>query len=502
MKGNTNEAERQLHLNHAYDSFMDLAEILNVPPKALSLNGFLGVAIGAQGSGAHAAHFVPGVNEINLTRTAGAGAMAHEWAHALDHYFANQAGLESGKVPYLTEHAALSATRTVMEKQDDGTWKNVTRNTFSENIRPEIVELFKKIVHAMNKKTINITPEEQAEQLAAMKEDSRKSIDSWLRTIREDFIRNKVEEGDFDKLAERIRNLDLGEGKIAVSGGFSMSPVIAELRNLYKEKAGRVYSLDQIKGLQSNIDHYKYITEKETEEHIPQTRETYTDYSRESAKADKGKSKAYWDTEREKFARAFDAFITDTIEEKAAINTYLSGLEAIPPKGEERKTINQAFRDLIQEIKTRETDKGIEMYSVRGMYSQLEKVVTEKLSEMPAKIQSIPKWLERQGVKPAEMKWMGVEQWLKDNSKDGVINKQKFADFLKENQIEIREVNKGSGANAGAIGKLLPEKLRKAGFNIGMREDGTFRLYKGNRVIEGSSDAGEYQEEVQKFFLS
>ena len=71
-------AERQLHLNHAFDSFMDLATVLGVPPKALSLDGLLGLAIGAQGSGSAAAHFVPGVNEINLTRTSGAGSLAHE----------------------------------------------------------------------------------------------------------------------------------------------------------------------------------------------------------------------------------------------------------------------------------------------------------------------------------------------------------------------------------------------------------------------------------------
>ncbi|MDM7988097.1 MAG: hypothetical protein QUS13_12245, partial [Smithella sp.] len=350
MKGNANEAERQLHLNHAYDSFMDLAEILNVPPKAISLNGFLGVAFGAQGSGAHAAHFVPGVNEINLTRTAGAGAMAHEWGHALDHYFANQAGLESSRAPYITE--------------------SVGSYIDSENIRPEIVSLFNKIVHAMNKKTINVSPEEQAQQFAARKEDAKRRVNLWLKSIKEDFILNKVTEEDFEKLADKIRNNDLGEGRVAVSGGFSMSPVVSELRNLYKEKAGRVYSLDQIKGLQSNIDYYKYIAEKEKEEHIPQTKEVITDYSKESAKLDKGKSKAYWGTEREMFARAFDAFITDTIEEKSAKNTYLSGIEAIPPKGEERKAINQAFRNLIEEIKTRETDKGVEMYSVRGIDNQ------------------------------------------------------------------------------------------------------------------------------------
>jgi hypothetical protein len=69
MKGDTpaKTAERQLHLNHAYDAFLDLAEIIGVPPRAMSLNGMLGLAIGAQGGGKALAHFVPGVNEINLT---------------------------------------------------------------------------------------------------------------------------------------------------------------------------------------------------------------------------------------------------------------------------------------------------------------------------------------------------------------------------------------------------------------------------------------------------
>lgn len=77
-------------------------------------------------------------------------------------------------------------------------------------------------------------------------------------------------------------------------------------------------------------------------------------------------------------------------------------------------------------------------------YSQLLNTVTTKLKEMPSKIQSIPKWLERNQVKPAEMKWMGVQQWLKENAKDGAIDKQKFADFLKANQIEIEEIEKGA----------------------------------------------------------
>ncbi|HAF6262432.1 TPA: hypothetical protein G9F11_005152, partial [Salmonella enterica] len=81
---------RQSDLNRAYDSLMDMADVLKVPAKALSLNGRLGLAFGARGKGgknAAAAHYEPGQVAINLTKGNGAGSLAHEWFHALDNYF-------------------------------------------------------------------------------------------------------------------------------------------------------------------------------------------------------------------------------------------------------------------------------------------------------------------------------------------------------------------------------------------------------------------------------
>lgn len=80
-------ARRQTELNEAYDSLVDMAELLNVPPKALSLNGELGLAFGARGKGGAKAHYEPGQVVINLTKGNGAGSLAHEWFHALDNYF-------------------------------------------------------------------------------------------------------------------------------------------------------------------------------------------------------------------------------------------------------------------------------------------------------------------------------------------------------------------------------------------------------------------------------
>ena len=375
MKGASNEKERQLHLNHAYDSFMDLAEILNIPPRAVSLNGFLGIAFGAQGSGKHAAHFVPGLNEINITRRTGAGAIAHEWGHALDHYFAVQAGLERAKNPFLSAHVSML--------------KNIP-----ETIRPEIVDLFGKISLAMNKKDVVITPEQQAEQDKESLEKAKTQVQKWIKSIKADFSFDKEKDKEleerFDKLADRIMNRDWGGNKIVVSRNTYLYPVVQELRKLYEEKRNRIYDIKRAKDFQSNIDFYNYLATKSTAEHIPQEKTILTDYYKESAAKDKHK-KPYWNLEQEKFARAFDAFITDSVKEKAAKNTYLSGIETIPPRGEERKAINDAIGKLVEEIKTRETDKGVEIYSRIQELSRLGRQLTkEELAEYTDKL--IGRW--------------------------------------------------------------------------------------------------------------
>ncbi|MCE9775574.1 LPD5 domain-containing protein [Shewanella algae] len=84
------QGKRQKDLNEAYDALADLADAIDIPLKALSLNGRLGMAFGARGSGGvnpAKAHYEPGKLVINLTKKAGAGSLAHEWMHALDNYF-------------------------------------------------------------------------------------------------------------------------------------------------------------------------------------------------------------------------------------------------------------------------------------------------------------------------------------------------------------------------------------------------------------------------------
>ena len=98
VKQGATKNERQQAINDAYDAMMDLAELLDIPPKALSLDGQLSLALGARGSGQASAHYERDKIVINLTKTRGKGALAHEWWHGLDNYFSRMRGEKTGMV--------------------------------------------------------------------------------------------------------------------------------------------------------------------------------------------------------------------------------------------------------------------------------------------------------------------------------------------------------------------------------------------------------------------
>ncbi|HDL7313827.1 TPA: hypothetical protein PXN27_000586 [Yersinia enterocolitica] len=158
---------RQSELNDAYDSLIDMAELLSVPPKALSLNGELGLAFGARGKGGAKAHYEPRQVVINLTKGNGAGSLAHEWFHALDNYFGTYDvhGESSGK---------RSSEFITDRKRPRYDFSSGKRQEITHPVRQEVYDAFKSAV-------IKVTNSGMRERAAIL--DSGRSKAYWTTKL-------------------------------------------------------------------------------------------------------------------------------------------------------------------------------------------------------------------------------------------------------------------------------------------------------------------------------
>lgn len=150
--------KRQQDLNEAYDALMDMAGVLNIPAKAISLNGELGIAFGARGSGGKRpakAHYESGHIVINLTKNKGAGSLGHEWWHALDNYFSRMRG-KSSDFTTETNDVAMAASGLDVP--------------FTGNVRKEMIQAFGDVVKAIKSSSLR----ERSKQL-----DKTRTKDYW-----------------------------------------------------------------------------------------------------------------------------------------------------------------------------------------------------------------------------------------------------------------------------------------------------------------------------------
>lgn len=91
------------HVKSATAALSDLADVLGIDAKTISLNGRLTLGLGARGKGGRAsAHYEGWTKAINLTKWAGGGSLAHEWGHALDNVIAEH-GATGGAEKYVSD---------------------------------------------------------------------------------------------------------------------------------------------------------------------------------------------------------------------------------------------------------------------------------------------------------------------------------------------------------------------------------------------------------------
>ena len=189
------QGRRQQDLNDAFDALMDMAAILQLPPKAISLNGELGLAFGARGAGGKnpaAAHYERGKVVINLTKRSGAGSLGHEWWHAVDNYFGRMRGQADGMLTEASDVSVLSR----------GPAKTFAPNS---NVRQEMVQAFAEVIKAINNTSLraraaNLDSRRVKEYWGTDPELSARAFESYLiakledQNASNDYLANVVDE--------------------------------------------------------------------------------------------------------------------------------------------------------------------------------------------------------------------------------------------------------------------------------------------------------------------
>lgn len=322
----TDQKDRQQSINHAFDGFMDLAEVLKLHPLALSLNGELGLAFGARGSGSFAAHYECTQVVINLTKTSGAGSMAHEWAHALD----DRMGRISGDVTPGTPFASHGVGR-------------------RSALPAEVVSALSQVMDAMAYRAK--TKEEEVTELTAKLAKSNRNIDSWLRGMRSDSksIQDGSEtETEFNKIADAIRG-----------GSNESNAEYTALVALVKQSEGRLPSKYYRDGLSGNLLYRDrtFARMQGIESGTVEPARTQSNFVRVSA--ERGD---YWGRKHELFARSFESLVLDEITANGNRSDYLVHPGKMDkgvtdpdwpyPGGEERTKINMAISGLADAMRT------------------------------------------------------------------------------------------------------------------------------------------------------
>lgn len=398
-----NQEERQQLLDDAYDGLLDLAEVMDIPPKAISLNGELALAFGARGHGLSGAraHYEPPKAAINLTKMNGAGSLAHEWFHALDHYFGRQDGKASAE--WVIDEDGTRSLKTSGSFEREAVSSGFSRT--GSGVRLEVRQAYTELMDTMQRKAEQYVEDTaRADSFVAR---SRKEVADRLDRLRADLAEqknlqywkrhNKPATGEqlasFDTVAQQILDGVQLETELrstkpeapvrrrnAFSGMRWTNDALEQLSAIYKAVRGRSGfsadnngELDRLRGAMGTYSaRLKMLAD--AQEGGEKTKQVPTQFAMDAKELDQGRGTDYWTTPHEMAARAFQGYVEDMIAERGGSSPFLNyGPESavIPtpwgwkrpfPTGAERKAINQAFDKLVDAIETRETEAGVQLY--------------------------------------------------------------------------------------------------------------------------------------------
>ncbi len=96
-------------------------------------------------------------------------------------------------------------------------------------------------------------------------------------------------------------------------------------------------------------------------------------------------------------------------------------------------------------------DAGFERSKAPTFYSAIDRTVQGAKQDKASPEQWLGTLKNTPGIKPEEMEWLGLPAWLKQQK--GTVTKQQIADYVRANNVDVREVEKGRpvGSDAASI---------------------------------------------------
>jgi GGDEF domain-containing protein len=398
-----NQIERQQLMNAAYDGLLDLAEVLNIPAKAIGLNGDLALAFGARGQGLSSAkaHYERSKVVINLTKMNGAGSLAHEWFHALDHYFARQ----GGQSPNQWE-MNLDGTRSLKANKFPTNDFISSGFSYQSQMRPELIEAYKALMQTMIKKGATYVEDTvkadnfvaKAKEQLAQKLDSlraelsaQKDVKYYKRKnapasaeqlVEFDTVAAQLLNGDGLDAEYRVNNPDATVSRGRSLGGRRTNEALEKLSAIYKDVRGRSGFdstnnhgvMDYLRQVMSTYStRLKMLADAQNGDE--KVKQVPTDFAMNARALDEGRGADYWTTPHEMAARAFQGYVEDKVKENGGSSPFMNygrenagiltpwGVQYPFPRGEERKQINAALDKFVGALKTKETEQGTALFS-------------------------------------------------------------------------------------------------------------------------------------------
>lgn len=353
--------ERQRVLNEAYAACAALAETLGIPDRMVSLNGTLAAAFGSRGKGKAAAHFEPDLKVFNLTRMNGAGSMAHEWGHALDNYVAERlTGVAGSFMSNLANNQVMLALTPIRDLKD------VMMMTADPSLWLD--QQFANLSRGLDWGS------------SWLRLGDRQLRNEAIAIMREEVLKEAGIQVDLSKLPNpsdpRCAQFDLGDAQIAdrtsASGAYERLRGIlfdrfrgkgifaqSELRrDPYAVRAKKDPSKQFYLNLNTAISSAKNLRAYLENPAAAETAEHESGFFKGAKKLDTKKSKDYWSTGHEMFARAFECYVFDKLNEAGRPCEYLvhsvegslfegEHFAGNPyPSGDERRAINAKMADL------------------------------------------------------------------------------------------------------------------------------------------------------------